>query len=452
MKGIIAYSMYRPRWRLRLGKGKAERKRAVAGPDEDSLTMAIAAARAAHTPEITVPNTLWFGTGRPPYGEKSAGALALAALGWEGSRAFDLGGSLAAGGAALAGALELGDALAALGDLRFGAHGSSDEQQGDDGAAAFFTGTQDVIAELVDSHAISDAAHDRWRTNTQTSASVWDERFALAHYLPITQEAIKAVAGQAGLSPDSFDHYVFSSPYLRLPAALAKTLGVNLAGSDAGRGYAGAADIGLKLASVLDAASPGDTILAVNIVDGIQAFAFRVTPAIIAYRETRAKLLIPAEPEAEIDILDYLTWRELVESDQGRRRAIAAPSAPGAVRGSGWKYSLTGARCACGKLNLPPQRICYSCGAVDRMTPENISRRKATVATYIVDHLAPSGRGEAIAILDFDGGGRIQAYLEGDMAGLHVGSRVSMAFRFLGAGANGVRNYFWKGILEETQP
>ena len=49
------------------------------------------------------------------------------------------------------------------------------------------------------------------------------------------------------------------------------------------------------------------------------------------------------------------------------------------------------------------------------------------------------------AVVDFDGGGRIQCELtDVDPASVAIGDRVAMTFRRLYTTADGVHNYFWK--------
>ena len=96
-------------------------------------------------------------------------------------------------------------------------------------------------------------------------------------------------------------------------------------------------------------------------------------------------------------------------------------------------------------VNLPPQRICVACGAVDAMEPVSLADDTGTIATFSVDRLAYSLAPPVIdVVVDFDAGGRFQCELaDADSATVAVGDRVEMTFRRLYT-IGGVHNYFWK--------
>src|SRR5437867_4275792 len=143
--GIVRYGSYVPYFRLQrsaLGAGKGER--AVASYDEDSVSMAVEAARDAVRGGASV-DTLLFATTSPAYGEKLDAATIQAALDLpESVGSVGLGGSSRMGLAALLLGLDLAaagrHALACASDLVVGAPGGARESQGGDGAVAFVTG------------------------------------------------------------------------------------------------------------------------------------------------------------------------------------------------------------------------------------------------------------------------------------------------------------------------
>jgi len=143
--GIVGYGGYLPVHRLAmadvaatLGSGSARGSRVVASYDEDSTTMAVAAARGALAGRRT--EALWFATTNPAYAEKTNATAIHAALG-QGALGFavDMAGSPRSGAGALRAAGAAGG-LAVLGDVRVGLPGSADERDGADGAAAFLFG------------------------------------------------------------------------------------------------------------------------------------------------------------------------------------------------------------------------------------------------------------------------------------------------------------------------
>src|SRR5262249_59049031 len=81
--------------------------------------------------------------------------------------------------------------------------------------------------------------------------------------------------------------------------------------------------------------------------------------------------------------------RGFLPREPPRRPDPERPAAPPSFRAESWKFAFTGSRCqACGAVHVPPQRVCVKCHAVDRMAPERLADRPATIATFTVDRLA----------------------------------------------------------------
>src|SRR5687767_4678779 len=114
MRGIISAGAYVPHWRLDraaitalFGSGGGKGTRSVAGYDEDTTTMGVAAARialaGADAPE---PAALWFATADPAYLDKTNACAIHAALRLpETVPALDFGGAVRSGIGALGAAL-----------------------------------------------------------------------------------------------------------------------------------------------------------------------------------------------------------------------------------------------------------------------------------------------------------------------------------------------------------
>ena len=100
---------------------------------------------------------------------------------------------------------------------------------------------------------------------------------------------------------------------------------------------------------------------------------------------------------------------------------------------------------ACNAANLPPQRVCVACGAVDQMKPEGFADATCRIATYTLDRLAYSLQPPVIAaVVDFAQGGRMQCELtDMDPSKVAIGDELEMTFRRLFT-VQGVHNYFWK--------
>ena len=446
-EGITAYATYVPRHRLghdelggELGTRGGAARRVIASYDEDSTTMGVEAARRVAAGNRAAPDSIYFATTTPPYLDKANAAAIHAALdlGHEGFAA-DLAGSPRSAVAALRAAAGTGG-LAVMADMRTGLPTSSDERDGADGAAAFAYGP-DAAVEIVSRSATTAEFLDRWRHPGAIAGRQWEERFGLEAYRPLIRGAVGRALADAGL--ERTDHIVISSSHARAAATAAKELGA-AAGPD-GLGYAGAADLGLRLAATLDRAHPGETVLSVSAADGCDAAVLRVNERIADARRgpTVAEQL---EGGREVTYATYLMWRGLLEREPPRRPDPERPAGPPAARAEAWKFAFVGSRCReCGHVHVPPRRVCVGCGAVDRMERAPLADRQGTVATYTVDRLAFSPSPPMIdAVVDFDGGGRYTLEVA-DAAPdeVDIGTRLELTFRRLYT-TGGIHNYFWK--------
>lgn len=457
MTGITAYGAYLPRHRVdradlgavlgvRAGKGG----RVAASYDEDSTTLAVEAARRALA-HVARPDAVYLATTSPAYFDKTNATAVHAALGLspEGFAA-DLAGSARSAVAAFHAAARTsaafgssGSALAVLADVRTGRPGSAEERDGGDGAAAFVFGPdEDAIAVVVAEASATEEFLDRWREPGALAGGQWEERFGLDVYLPLVTVTAERVLKEAGV--DLPDHAVLSSPHPLVAKSAATTVcGRVPAGLVLGR--SGAADLGLRLADVLDRAQEGETILVVSAADGCDAFVLRVTGK-LAERRAAAPVSTQLEVGQPVSYGDYLTWRGFLEREPPRRPEPDWAAAPPSRRSVRWKYGFCGSRCEeCGFVHLPPSRVCKACGVVDRMAGHPVAGRLGTVVTFTADRLAYSPSPPLIdVVVDFDGGGRCTLELaDAGPEDVRVGLRVEPTFRRLGT-AGGVHNYFWK--------
>jgi hydroxymethylglutaryl-CoA synthase len=459
MNGIVSYGAYLPRHRLdrsaireTLGEGGGKGTRSVAGYDEDTTSMGVEAARRARW-NGAEPSALHFATTAPAYADKTNATAIHAALDLPADVfATDHGSSIrSAVGALRAAAAEGG--LAVLADMRIGRPGSSDEAGGGDGAAAFMFGEGDsVVAELVSQASATAEFLDRWRTPGTTASHTWEERFGLTLYMPLIQDAAGRALQAAGVEKP--DRVVIASPHSRAARAASKAFGEAAADPvEPVAGFLGAAHAGISLVDALERAKPGEHILVISAADGADAMLFRVTDAISA-RPNGAGVLERFERARDVDYATYLTWRGILEREPPRRPDPSRPQGPPAARAGEWKFAFVGTRCtACGRVHVPPQRVCAGCGAVDQMEAAPLSDKAGTVATYTIDRLAYSLSPPTVsAAIDFDGGGRFSCQLtDCSPEEIEVGTRLELTFRRIYS-AETVHNYFWKARpLEESQ-
>jgi hydroxymethylglutaryl-CoA synthase len=447
--GIVSYGAYVPRHRLQheeLGSALAVRggkgSRTIASYDEDSTTMGVEAARRALG--AARPSAIHFATSTPAYLDKTNATAIHAALdlGHEGF-AVDMGGAPRSAIGALRAAAATGG-LAVLADLRTGLPSSADERGGADGAAAFLFGDEaEAIATIVAEASASAEFLDRWRTPGELASQSWEERFGMEMYMPLIKDAVARALAAAGI--EQADHVIVSSPQTRSAAAAAKLYPGAIASQEGALGYAGAADVALKLAAVLDRAGPDETILVVSAADGCDATVLRTTTRIA---DGRAELPVLGQLDGGRDVgyATYLTWRGMLDREPPRRPEPDRPAGPPSARSEAWKFAFVGSRCeACSFVHVPPVRVCKSCHAIDRMERIGLAKHEGTVATYSVDRLAFSPSPPMInAVVDFDGGGRYTVEVaDASPDEVRIGTRVQMSFRRLYT-VDGIHNYFWK--------
>ncbi|MEE9281070.1 MAG: OB-fold domain-containing protein [Myxococcota bacterium] len=456
MPGITRYGSYVPYFRLtRAAIGGGQGERAVASYDEDSVSMAVEAARDALRDAPPV-DAVMFATTSPPYAEKLNAAMLQAALGLPRNvRSLELGSSSRMGLAGLLVGADIagggGRALVCAADVVTGAPGGTRESQSGDAGVAFLTGDDDeAIARFVGCASATTEVLDVWRLPQDHFAKQWEERFGADILGPLINDTATRALKTSGIEPTELKTVIVDSTNARAAAGLPRALGLKpeqLADPLAANvGRSGAAHAGLLLARALDEASPGDRILVLSAGDGCDAAIFEVTERIASGRPPRSVDRWIAAKRDDLPYNTYLKWRGILPFEPPRRPDPDRPAAPPVARANAWKHAFIGSRCeACGTGHLPPQRVCVKCAAVDRMKPEAYANTACKIATYTLDHLAYSMQPPVVAaIVDFEGGGRLSCELtDVDPRDVEIGNELEMTFRRLYTG-EGVHNYFWK--------
>lgn len=464
MVGITAFGAYVPRYRL--GRETAgwgiPIEKAVCNFDEDSVTMAVAAGqdclRGLDRRQV---DALYFATTSSPYLEQQGAALVAEALDLRKDIfATDITNNLRAGTIALrmaADAVAAGSARQALvvaADSRLGAPRGDLERSLGDGAAATLLSRDDVAAELLGSHSITEHMLDTWRTPAEPFVRAGEDRFITEEgYQRLLPQAVQEFLGKQQLRPQEFAKLCLFAPDARRHSDMSRRLGFKpeqvqdpLFGKV---GNTGAASTLMLLVGALEGAKPGDRVLAAGYGDGADAYAFQVTDRVEAarkgkrgvQRQVQAKRLI-----ANYEI--YTRWRDLWTSEAARRPAPPTPSVSALWREKDQNLRLYGARCnACGYTQYPPQRVCTRCQAKDNATPVRLAETPSTVFTYSMDYLAGTvDIPLVIAVINFQGGGRMLTMMtDRELEEVKVDMPVEMTFRKLRTVA-GIHNYYWKSM------
>ena len=446
MTGLLDVSSYLPTCVLALddigrvlGQGGGRGMRRVANFDEDTTTLGVEAARRLTLDASGAAQSVWFASTSPAYGIKTNAAAIHAALGFGAQvGAYDAGGSLRSGVGAVRSAWRDGG-IAVLADMWSGMPGSDDERNGGDAAVAFAFGDDDrAIARIESWTSFTMELQERWAAPGADSFQSWDDRFgaeAIAEIAPRVAELLSAGAPSA---------LVVSSANARAAATLASVVpGVFVPVLD-GVGFAGVADVGLKLIAALERAEVGARIAVLVAGDGLEVIVLTVTDRIGAWKGRRAAAA--SRPPVAVQYGNYLTWRGRLNRQLPRRPEPQQPAAPPSHRNVGWKFGLVASRCAsCATVHTPPEMRCRGCGSIEAQESVPLRDTAATVVTFTVDNLAFTPAPPLIlAVVDFGNGAR-SSFEVADTApgGIAIGDQVEMVFRRV-TSVGGVHNYFWK--------
>jgi hydroxymethylglutaryl-CoA synthase len=318
MAGIVGYGAFIPRMRIRaeeiarqwgkdpaaVSRGLLLEEKSVPGFDEDTITIAVAAGRAALQRAGVAPQrvgALYIGSESHPYAVKPSGTVVVEALGiGPDVHVADFEFACKAGTEAMFVALGLVEsrrvdyAMAIGADTSQGAPDDALEFSASAGGAAYLFGREDVMAEVVATHSVTTDTPDFWRREgafyPRHSGRFTGEPAYFTHVLA----AARAVLAKAGLEPRDFRHAVFHMPNGKFPLEAGRTLGFTRAQlatgwivPTMGNTYSGSSPTGL--AAILDVADPGDLILLTSFGSGAgsDSFVFRATAA-LAERRGRA--------------------------------------------------------------------------------------------------------------------------------------------------------------------
>ena len=440
--------------------------RAICNWDEDSLTLAVEAARGCLNGGAVGAVTLASTT--LPFADRSnatllAGALDLA----DTTQTLDVTGTLRCGITALAQAARRADGIATLvvaSDARVAKPGSAQELDFGAGAAAFtvLPGSSSVqegepaIAEIHAAAQIAADFVDHYRMSGESFDYFLEERWIRDEgFIKLVPSAVDGVLRQAGLTAAEVQHCVMpgNAATIKRVVQAAGLAGARLQDNlQADCGDTGAAHPLLMLAAVLEVAAPGENILLAGFGQGVDVMLLRV-PAGSAAASARQRPVSGALEwrREENSYTRYLAHSGLLGVDFGMRAERDNRSAHSAA----WRKhrqvtGFVGGKCtSCGTVQFPRSRVCVNpeCRKPDTQQDFRLAETIGRVKTFTEDWQAYSPRPPNIyGNIEFEPGGNLlMEVTDLDSGELHVGDRVRFVFRIKDVDrTRGFRRYFWK--------
>ena len=303
--GIVGYGAYIPRYRLPGSEiarvwtgglsGAAVREKAVAGIDEDVITMSIEAARNALACAAIDPQDIravWVGSESHPYAVKPSSTIVAESIGTSPNiQAADWEFACKAGTEAVQASIGIvGSGMAqytlCIGmDTAQGRPGDALEYTAASGGAAFILGpASQSRAVYQGSYSYVTDTPDFWRRAGETYPSHGDRFTGEPAYFAHTLSAASNLMAMMNTRPSDYDYAVFHQPNVKFPSRAARMLGFSpqqiqtgLLANEIGNVYSGSCMLGLT--AILDAAEPNARILMVSYGSGAgsDAFDLRVT-------------------------------------------------------------------------------------------------------------------------------------------------------------------------------
>ncbi|HEY4659106.1 MAG TPA: hydroxymethylglutaryl-CoA synthase [Gemmatimonadaceae bacterium] len=344
MAGIVGYGAYIPRKRIRseeiarqwgkdpaaIRRGLLLEQKSVPGLDEDTITISVAAGRAALDRAGVDPakiGAVYIGSESHPYAVKPSGTVVAEALGiGPDVHVADFEFACKAGTEAMFVALclvESGRMEYALGigaDTSQGAPADALEYSASAGGAAYLFGKTDLLVEVMDAYSYTTDTPDFWRREGEFYPRHGARFTGEPAYFKHVQAATRALFARTGLSARDFKYAVFHMPNGKFPLEAGKALGFTREQMNTGwivpemgNTYSGSSPTGL--AAILDVAEPGDHILLTSFGSGAgsDSFALRAT-ALLPERRDRAptvRAMLDA-PHRYLSYGEYASYRRKV--------------------------------------------------------------------------------------------------------------------------------------------
>ena len=320
--GLVGYGACIPRHRiavkdifdvwnntvLEMLKGIKIEERAVLQPDEDTITMAVLAAKRALKQSGLAPeqiDSLYLGTGTSPWDSKASAMTVAEALGLRPNIFIA---DVQFSGKSATAAMQMAMGLIGSGMTKFSmvigsdtinrhvAPGDLYEYTACAGAVALIIGSDRIIAEIEGTASYGTDFSDFFRQEGSRFIRMGGQDIPALLDMGLIEHSViaaKALFHKLGTKPSDYSYAVFQAIYGFVPFAIGGALGFSPQQIGPGViapmiGDCGAATSLLSLGSVLDIAKPGDSVFlsAYGFGAGSDAFSLKATPSIV---ETRGK-------------------------------------------------------------------------------------------------------------------------------------------------------------------
>jgi len=481
--GILAYGGYLPKGRLQRSeiakahtwfnpglRGLAKGERAMANWDEDSVTMAVEAARDCliGLDRGAISAVYMASTSFPFQDRQNAGIVADALRLNQNILTLDLASSQRAGSSSLSVALQTaaggGDPiLVAAAEKRPTKAASPLEMTTGDGAAALVVGSGEVVAKFLGGDTQAVDFVDHFRGEDEPFDYTWEERWVRDEgYNKIVPAAIEAVLAQTGVAAAEISTFCFPVAARRVAGGIAKLVGISddavADNMQANCGETGTAHSLVMLVHALEQAKPGDKILVASFGQGCDALLFEVTDAIGSLAKRRGITDHLARRYEETNYNKHLSFNELINMERGIRAEVDKNTGLSThYRNKSMAQGFVGGICTtCGTKQFPKSNVCVNpnCNAIDTQEDEPFADKTATLNSFTADQLTYSPNPpNYFGMVQFEEGGRLMSdftdiYPDSD---LKVGQPMRMMFRVKDYDPKrGFRRYFWKATPAET--
>ncbi len=444
-------------WAVPSAKGLAKGERAFANWDEDSLTLAVEAARDCLQGFPREVAHLQLASTTLPFADRSNSGVIADALRLPGTvTTEDLSGSRRAATSALLrlGAAPTGPATLLLAaDCRETRPGSPQEMLYGHAAAAILLGEGEPIATVQGAASVHEDLVDQYRSADADYDYAMEERWIREEgYNKIIPRAVRAAALQAGIDLAEVHRFIIPAT-ATIAKGLAKLLGVNedrLVDPLAAQvGDCGAAHPLLMLSFALETAVPGETLVVVGFGQGADALVIKTTPKLADLQGSRGPSRYLAQKRVIDNYTMFLSLRERLQIDFGMRSERDNRTSQAAFyRRRQDITAMMGGRCsACHTLQYPRSQVCVKCAAMDAQVPESLSELIGRVKSYTEDWLAYTPLPPYIYgnVEYADGANCMLEFTDFAPGEVQVGSEVRMVFRIKDFDTRRqFRRYFWK--------